>query len=332
MVLANPSTIELDDCLGNWQYLPYRNQLQDPKSCIALYRSYIDGLVKAGASAKTSLVWASAQSEAGTWLAGVRVLDWDSNLFEFPIGRLEPLIAPDFDSLHPPVISAGVDLIERCLDNARQLDLKLISAAVDSRDSASQMCLQRCGFRLMDTIVVYRADVCTDSAKVTGSHTIRSAGLEDIEQLAAISAQCFGDRQFSINRFNCEPLFPNTKVRQLYADWLRNMFEYKSADQIFVAEVQGEVSGFIGLKLPAPAELSNGLNLGRVPLNAVHPKFHNRGIYTELVRKSLAWFRQNGVKYAQIGTQLSGLAVPHVWQKFGACLDSSYHTFHLSFD
>lgn len=324
--------IDLDKLLGSWKYLPYRNQLQDSKSCIALYRNYIDSLVKRTASTATPLVWASTNCEEGTWVAGIRGLDWDSKLFEFPIGRIEPLIAPDSDSLQQSVVGAGVDLIERCLDNARQLEMKLISVAVDSRDSVSQLCLQRCGFRMMDTIVVYRAEVRAVSEKGTSVHTIRSAALEDIEQLAAISALCFGDRQFNINRFNSEPLFPNEKVRQLYADWLRNMFEYKLADQIFVAEQAGEVSGFIGLKLPAPAELSNGLSLGRVPLNAVHPKFHNRGIYTELVQKSLAWFQLNGVEYAQIGTQSSGQAVPSVWQKFGACLDSSYHTFHLSFN
>src|SRR5262249_46854999 len=157
------------------------------------------------------------------------------------------------------------------------LGLQHLSAAIDSNDTASQFCLQKAGFYMMDTIVTYQAQLPLMNPESLDTFGIRLAHENDIETLADISAECFGNRLQNINRFNSDPAFSPQKVRQLYADWLRNLFKHHLADQVLVADDKGQAVGFIGVKLPSATQLRAGLNVGRVPLNAVHPDFHRRG-------------------------------------------------------
>ncbi|MBX9772674.1 MAG: GNAT family N-acetyltransferase, partial [Candidatus Obscuribacterales bacterium] len=81
---------------------------------------------------------------------------------------------------------------------------------------------------------------------------------------------------------------------------------------------------------PTASQLAEGVYLGTIPLNAVHPNFQGRGIYKKLVRAALSFLSQNGAKTAEIRTQITNSAVHRTWENLGGHLYFAYHRFHLS--
>ena len=69
-----------------------------------------------------------------------------------------------------------------------------------------------------------------------------------------------------------------------------------SAQDLFVAETDGEIVAFCALSLDHDSKL------GEIGLNAVHPDHQGRGIGTAMFRHALARMRASGMLAAAVGT------------------------------
>lgn len=269
------------------------------------------------------------EDASGRWQAGVRPLEFDTKLFGFGVAALDPFVSGKLDAIGP-FSTAGKSVVEKCLAAAREAGVKQISATVSPEDSAGQSVLSQCGFNLADTILSFRLDLENKDFSKENSSSVREGTEEDIEAVSAISAECFSNRAYNVNRFNSDPIFPPDKVRVLYATWARNSFNGEAADKVFVYEESGQVVGFITCRIPTASQRAEGVFLGTIPLNAVHPNFQGRGIYKKLVKESLSWLSQNGAKTAEIRTQITNSAVHRTWENLGGHLYFAYHRFHRS--
>lgn len=313
---------DLGELLRSWQDLPLLRESGDAWLCASQYGSELERQCAAG----LSLAW--GKDEGGQWLAGVRLLEFDSRLFGFGVAALAPLVAPACPSR--PIKDGGNGgraVVAACLDRAAAMGARQVSASVRPDDVASQQALAASGFHLADTLVGFHLDLRNWQSQ-DGDRHVRPATGDDVEAVAAISAECFGNRKYNVNRFNSDPVFPESKVRDLYALWARNSFSGQAADRVFVYEVDGRPVGFITCSRPAESALALGVPLGKIPLNAVHPDFQGRGVYTALVRAALSWLSENGATQAEIRTQLANTAVHRTWEKLGARLALACHRFH----
>ncbi len=265
---------------------------------------------------------------SGTWQAGVRSLEFDTKLFGFGVAALDPFVSAGNLDVTSPASVAGKSVVEKCLVAARDVGVKQISATVTPDDSAGQSVLSACGFSLADTILSFRLDLEKQDFSKEDSGAVREGRKEDIEPVADISAECFSNRAYNVNRFNSDPIFPPDKVRELYATWARNSFNGEAADKVFVYEIAGQVAGFITCRIPNTAQLAEGICLGTIPLNAVHPNFQGQGVYKTLVKVALSWMSQNGAKTAEIRTQITNSAVHRTWENLGGHLYFAYQRFH----
>lgn len=257
------------------------------------------------------------------WNCEFRPLAWDSEHFGISIGELSPLKSPDNAVVNDDDVRNGVALVQQVCSDAFKSGAKLIYASVSSADSLSQRALCKSDFVLMDSLVTHRLEFSSLKIQPQKSPNVRLATAADLPAIEQISAECFGDRTYNVNRLNSDPALDQTKVDQLYRLWMTNSVNGKLADEVFVYEENGKVLGFVTLKLPANDDAS-------IPLNAVAVDSHGKGIYTKMVHHVVAHVKEKGAKAIEIKTQLPNVSVHKAWARMGAAVVDSVHRFHRS--
>lgn len=126
-------------------------------------------------------------------------------------------------------------------------------------------------------------------------YTIRRYRPEDLPRLREITVDCF--QGVSIDQ-NIEKRFgPIGGV-----DWKKRKAAHIDQDcaanpeGVIVAEVEGEVAGYITTRL------NHETRIGWIPNLAVDPRFRRQGIARALFDEAFAYFRENGMLAAKIET------------------------------
>ena len=128
-----------------------------------------------------------------------------------------------------------------------------------------------------------------------GETVIRKYQPSDLETLRQITAICF--EGVSIDK-NIEDKFGI--INEL--DWKQRKMPHinddveANADGVFVAEIDGEVAGYI------TAYVNHRTKIGGIPNLSVHPNFQQRGLGTELIETALVYLKEEGMLYARIET------------------------------
>jgi GNAT superfamily N-acetyltransferase len=107
-----------------------------------------------------------------------------------------------------------------------------------------------------------------------------------------------------------------------------NSLHGDQADQVLVLEREGEVLGFISLKLPPGGEGPDA-DTGWVALNAISPSARGRGLYHGLLQRGLAWLAKHRAARARVRTKLTQEAVIRAWSVAGGRQVYADLTFHL---
>lgn len=124
---------------------------------------------------------------------------------------------------------------------------------------------------------------------------IRNCKPSDLETLRQITAICF--EKVSIDK-NIEDRFG--RIGDM--DWKERKMSHidddteANPDGVFVAEVDGEIAGYITTRI------NHTTRIGGIPNLAVLPQFQRRGIGKQLIEKALAYLRSEGMLYARIET------------------------------
>jgi ribosomal protein S18 acetylase RimI-like enzyme len=124
---------------------------------------------------------------------------------------------------------------------------------------------------------------------------IRKYQRSDLETLRQITAICF--EGVSIDK-NIEDKFGI--INEL--DWTQRKMPHinddvdANADGVFVAEIDGEVAGYI------TTNVNHQTKIGGIPNLSVHPNFQQRGLGTELIETALVYLKEEGMLYSRIET------------------------------
>jgi ribosomal protein S18 acetylase RimI-like enzyme len=117
----------------------------------------------------------------------------------------------------------------------------------------------------------------------------------DLETLRRITAICF--EKVSIDK-NIEDKFGVIAD----VDWKQRKMSHINDDVeanpegVFVAEIDGEIAGYITTRV------NHWTKIGGIPNLAVHPKFQRQGLGKQLINAALDYFRAEGMRYARIET------------------------------
>jgi dTDP-4-amino-4,6-dideoxy-D-galactose acyltransferase len=120
-----------------------------------------------------------------------------------------------------------------------------------------------------------------------------------------------------------DSLIPDNLARHSRSEWVRNSFKGR-AEAIYVAEEDGQLSGFLLLKSKMDP---NGNKAGVIDLIAVDSEYSGKGIGMGLVSASIQHYSQ-AADYIEVGTQAKNIPAVNLYIKSGFRIAKSEFTLH----
>lgn len=269
------------------------------------------------------------EEEGEFLLCGLRKLNWDTNFFGFPVGRIEILTHSFGTNITEKAIQAATNILGSVLRFARQNQLKHIIAMADPSDVISINALERVGFLLKDTMFYHLFDLEKISLNLDQKN-VRLGNANDLEDLMQVTLQCFNSREAIANRFYADPQYPAEKVNEMYKIWLMKSLTGERADRVFVVDYDGKPAGYLTAILPSQEHINLNISFGDQGVGCVSPNFQGKGIFALLHQGVLSWFKELNIKYALTRTAINTLGVNKVCSRHGSVIACSPHTFHLN--
>jgi dTDP-4-amino-4,6-dideoxy-D-galactose acyltransferase len=237
---------------------------------------------------------------AASW----RRLDWDSDFFGIPIGRID--LPPD----------AGREDIEAALRAAREVGLACLYAEAPFGSPLAVTVGRLPGATLTDVKTTLVRSVRPDENRAFEDGIRLGAGHEDRGRLAEIVEQVA-----LMSRFRHDPRFGEPAARRLYREWLRRSLDEGYADEILVSERDGGATGFLTLnhKAAGPA----------IVLFGVHAAERGRGWGGRLLRAAGARAAVAGASRLSVVTQGHNIEALRAYIRSGFNIATSNLFFHL---
>jgi dTDP-4-amino-4,6-dideoxy-D-galactose acyltransferase len=296
----------LDRLLAAWAFKPHRWGL--PENSPGLLQLALE---RVGNSLHRPDVDTWAAWRAGT-LCGVILLeplDWDSRLLSTPAARLELIVASEYREGRR---AAGA-LIDAARAGARMRDFRHISARVDAADDAAVHALESSHFVSVDALMTFGApmDDLTAVDQDAGV-AVRLASDTDAAAVGEIAATAF-----RYSRFHSDPAITPEQAAKVHRTWAANCCCGSAADAVIVATRSDQPIGFIACRLQRDTGVHLQRLTGTIPLIALSDADAGRGIGATLVGAAVRWFRSEGARSVEVGTQLRNIRAARLYERCG---------------
>ena len=269
-------------------------------------RARLEGLRKHGAR----ILVARTENGPSAVLAWRRI-DFDSELFGFPVGRLEHFSALGDVRRQESLLASMLACAE---EGWRREGIALVYAKLRIEELASQWALLRQGFQPMGGWINYGLWLERwEYPRQKSPASLRPASPEDARLLENLAAE-----SFTLDRFHADPRISPTRADQLHRFWIRNSLTGSAAQSVLVAENDlGQVCGFLtyNVRDEAPDRLG-GLRIARVILNAVDGNERGQGIYPQML-STVILECQGQADFLQVETQVNNYPVQRCWARMG---------------
>jgi ribosomal protein S18 acetylase RimI-like enzyme len=130
------------------------------------------------------------------------------------------------------------------------------------------------------------------------------------------------EASFRFSRFHLDPKIPNDVADRIKGDWAENYFRGARGDGMVVAELDGEVAGFLQLLWSGPKLV--------IDLIAVAPHAARRGLARGMI--SFAWTKgtgdERGPSSMLVGTQAVNIPSCRLYEGLGFRLSAASIVMH----
>ena len=180
--------------------------------------------------------------------------------------------------------------------------------------------LENCGFLLKDIQLTYKYELSENICfPLAEDIKLRTAQLSDKDELYQIAVNSFA----SYGHYSADEKLDNSKCKEIYGDWIIRSYDNKVADIIIVAEINGEVAGFLSHKI---YENQNRYAVGGI--GAVNPKFRNRDIFRAITISGVNWAIEKKCEWVEHNILITNPPVMRSFAKLGFKPADSSITFH----
>ncbi len=233
-----------------------------------------------------------------------RFLEWDSTFFARRIGAVinEPLPA-----------ESVADVLSWC----RSERIECLYALIDADAVPTMHALEEAGGRIVDVRLTF--DLNLADAKSKGASNVRPHRESDVQPLRAIAAASHGN-----SRFYADSHFPRARCNELYATWIEKSCR-GWADQVFVADVDGQPSGYLSCHAREDGR-------GEIGIVGVAARAQGHGVGRDLVETAIHWLASRGLKRATVVTQGRNIVAQRLYQSLGFRTATVQVWHHLWFD
>lgn len=139
---------------------------------------------------------------------------------------------------------------------------------------------------------------------------------DSVEQLYQLAYQS-GHK----SRFKTDSHFSKENFESLYRIWVDNSISHKIADYVFVSKQNGDINGFITLKI------NNGE--ASIGLIAVDSKSKRLGIGRKLVNKAIYTLRYHSVNKLYVATQKANVGACQFYRNLGFEIETVTSIYHI---
>lgn len=249
------------------------------------------------------------ESPAG--LAECRRLEWDTEQFGIEAARLDLLEA---SGSYAEARRNKQKLLSSVLHECRAAGVRHLSARVGAEEFSSIHALEEAGFELIDGIQTFRLVLNGGvAAAPPGTRLFEPRDLEDILEI--------GRTAFVFDRFHADPALAAPVADRVNEAWTRNCCLGVAADAVVVAEAEQRAAGYVACRADRDA------GRGIIILVATAVWARGRGLARRATSAALHWFTGQGLRTAEVGTQLRNIPAARLYESLGFRLTRTSLTF-----
>lgn len=267
-----------------------------------------------------------------------RLLPWDSQQLGITAGRLERIEA---SGSYSEARARKMELVTSVVNHCHAARVRHLSARVDTGDLSSIHALEEGGFEMVDGILTFLLqlegvgrplpdgrgsvtaargdDACAQGVldrPETCSPATRLFQPKDMDEVLAI-----GRTAFVYDRFHADPALSPEVADRLNETWTRNCCLGTAADAVVVTEEEGRVASYVTCR--ADRERLSGV----IILVATAEWARGRGAARRATLAALDWFRTQGMKSVEVGTQMRNIPASRLYESLGFRLIRTSLTF-----
>ena len=237
-------------------------------------------------------------------------LEWDSDFFGTPSGRIESFYFQD-SSISP--YADRLSMVKKLVAIAERQGVSFLNCRITAEDTFLAHALEEEGFRLCDILNIYLAELGDEAV----------SGPDNRQEAKSILGRCVANMNFG--RVHQDPMITSllaTKFYQDTTDWVLS----KNC-HVTIARLDGKPAGLaIGVM---DEEMSKAMDsrYGFLWLIAVMPEYEGRGIGGKLLKAFMGEFSA-ACDLLEIGTQVSNISANRLYRRAGCRLATQALTFH----
>lgn len=302
----------------NTDFKSYRYFMRDIP--IEKINNYLNKQISEALSGKLGTFYVALRKSKVVGLGILEELEWDSNIFEIKMARINNLTADDTSLEAERVKDSLLRFLSR---ESADRGIKHLSCKVNTDDFTSIHALERNRFNLMDTVLDYTFDFRKYPIKdFNPPCVIRSFKEKDINSIVEVAREAFSNH---FGRFHSDKRLRKRAV-ELYAKWAENACQ-GYGDIVFVAELNKRIIGYSVWRIPNLSEKLLGIRIGSYNIGVVRPDAHGKGIFKALTLAGMKWF-EGKVDIIEGPTHVNNYPVQRGYATLMWKIVDARHTFH----
>jgi len=237
-------------------------------------------------------------------------LSWDTAFFGLRLGRVKGQF---LDTARCQMIDAW----------AASNEIAGLYFLASSDDAAVIRAAEANQFHLTDVRMTFDYRVPKQSANRASSQLLmRPSIASDVQPLIDISKDAYVH-----SRFYHDPHFTPEQCSALYQTWIRRSCLEDYAEEVWVAELEGQPVGYV------TCHLDQDIKDGSIGLVGIAEQARGQKVGEQLVNRALDWFAEQGMVTVSVVTQGSNIAAQRLYQKCGFATRSLqlwYHKWYVN--
>lgn len=210
--------------------------------------------------------------------------------------------------------------IKDLLNELKLNNYKLILSKVNANDIKLINDLESNGFMLKDIQLTYQFELAEPiNFSPSNDVKIRNAELSDKMSLFEIAMKSFEN----YGHYAVDENLDAQKCKEIYGDWIIRSYDKNVADNILVAEINGQIAGFLSHKI-----YNNKFKYAAGGIGAVDPKYRNKDVFRAITISGLNWALANNCKWVEHNVLVTNYPVNRSFCKLGFKTSNSFITFH----
>jgi acyl dehydratase/GNAT superfamily N-acetyltransferase len=202
-------------------------------------------------------------------------------------------------------------------------DVDVLILRIPSSNINDHFKLKNTGFPYLhaDTLVHYQVSLRRHDINDTRNNielvAITDGNRDELKKLIPIIFDGYKNHYYS------NPIFEPDKIKEGYIEWADSYVD--SDNKIsWLVKIDGQIAGFATCSFDEESKECEGVLYG------VLPDFSGRGVYSDIIRMTQSYFKDNGYLNMWVSTQIQNYAVQKVWLREGYFLKKSYETYHIN--